>query len=83
MATPGRIVLNRKGMRQLLRSPEVLADLERRAERIAARAGDGMEPSAMVGKNRARASVITATHSARRAEATSRALTRAIDAGRG
>jgi len=41
-----------------------------------------MEPSAMVGKNRARASVITATHSARRAEATRRALTRAIDAGR-
>ncbi|MFA5712299.1 hypothetical protein [Mycolicibacterium sp.] len=83
MATPGRIVLNRKGMRQLLRSPEVLADLERRAERIAARAGDGMEPSAMVGKNRARASVITATSEARKAEATRRALTRAIDAGRG
>lgn len=83
MARRGRIVLNRKGMRALLRSPEVLADLKRRAEAIAARAGDGMEPSAMVGKNRARASVITATHSARRAEATSRALTRAIDAGRG
>jgi hypothetical protein len=82
MATPVRIVLNHKGMRQLLRSPEVLADLKRRAEAIAARAGDGMEASSMVGKNRARASVITATHSARRAEATLRALTRAIDAGR-
>ena len=82
MATPGRIVLNRKGMRQLLRSPEVLADLKRRAEAIAAAAGSGMEVSAMVGRNRARASVITATHSARRAEATSRALTRAIDVGR-
>lgn len=78
-----RIVMNHKGARDLLRSKEVLADLERRAEAIAAAAGDGMEPSAMVGKNRARASVITATHSARRAEATSRALTRAIDAGRG
>lgn len=78
-----RIVMNRKGARDLLRSKEVLADLERRAEAIAAAAGSGMEVSAMVGKNRARASVITATHSARRAEATSRALTRAIDAGRG
>lgn len=78
-----RIVLNRKGVKALLRSPEVLADLKQRAERIAAAAGSGMEVSAMVGQNRARASVITATRSARRAEATSRALTRAIDAGRG
>jgi len=82
MASRVRIVLNRRGMRELLRSPEVLADLKRRAEQIAAAAGDGMEPSAMVGKNRARASVITATPSARRAEAVTRALTRAIDAGR-
>lgn len=78
----GRIVLNRKGVRQLLRSPEVLADLDRRAKQIAAAAGSGMEPSAMVGKGRARASVITATSGAREAEATRRALTRAIDAGR-
>ena len=82
MAIPGRIVLKHKGMRQLLRSPEVLADLKRRAESIAAAAGSGMEVSAMVGRNRARSSVITATSEARNAEATSRALTRAIDAGR-
>lgn len=82
MAIPGRIVLKRKGMRELLRSPEVLADLKRRAEAIAAAAGSGMEVSAMVGRNRARSSVITATSEARNAEATSRALTRAIDAGR-
>src|SRR5690606_22022340 len=80
MAIPGRIVLKRKGMRELLRSPEVLADLKRRAESIAAAAGSGMEVSAMVGRNRARSSVITATSEARNAEATSRALTRAIDA---
>lgn len=78
----GRIVLNRRGVRQLLRSPEVLADLKHRAEQIAAAAGPGMEASAMVGKGRARASVITATSEARKAEATRRALTRAIDAGR-
>jgi len=82
MATPGRIVLNRKGMRKLLRSPEVLADLERRAEQIAAAAGPGMQASSMVGKNRARASVITATPAAWRAEAAGRALTRSLDAGR-
>lgn len=82
MAIPGRIVLHRKGMRELLRSPEVLADLERRAKKIADVAGDGMEPSAMVGRNRARASVITGTKAAREAEATRRSLTRSIDAGR-
>ena len=77
-----RIVLNRRGVRELLRSPEVLRDMRRRAEAIAQRAGDGMEASAMVGAGRARASVITATARAREAEATNRALTRALDAGR-
>lgn len=77
-----RIVMNRKGARDLLRSKEVLADLERRAIQIADAAGEGMEPSAMVGKNRARASVITATQEAREAEAIHRKLTRSIDAGR-
>lgn len=77
-----RIVLNRKGIRKLLRSSEVLRDMRRRAEAIAQRAGDGMVASAMVGTGRARASVITATAKAREAEAKHRALTRAIDAGR-
>lgn len=77
-----RIVLNSKGVRQLLRSPEVLADLQRRAEQIAAAAGSGMEASSMVGPGRARASVITATSAAREAEASGRALTRSVDAGR-
>lgn len=77
-----RVVLNSRGMRAILRSEGVLADLDRRAKQIAAAAGPGMEPSSMVGKNRARASVITATKEAREAEATGRALSRAIDAGR-
>lgn len=78
-----RIVrLNRKGVRALLRSAEVLADLERRANAIAATAGDGMEVDSAVGAARARASVRTATREAMQAEAQSRALTRAIDAGR-
>jgi len=77
-----RIVLNSRGVRQLLRSAEVEADLRRRAEQIATAAGPGMEASSMTGRNRARASVITTTPAARRAEATGRALTRSLDAGR-
>lgn len=77
-----RVVLNRDGPRQLRRLPAVQADLKRRADRIAAAAGAGMEASVVEGTNRARASVITDSTGARRAEATGRALTRAIDAGR-
>jgi hypothetical protein len=53
------------------------------AQRIAAAAGPGMEASVEVGRTRARASVITATYEARRAQATRLALIRALDAGRG
>lgn len=78
-----KIVLNHQGMRAMLRSAGVQAELKRRADRVAARAGAGMLADSSVGKNRARASVTTATFEAQRAEATSRALTRAVDAARG
>lgn len=77
-----RIVMNHAGVRELLRSAEVQADLKRRAEAIAAAAGPGMEVRTSVGPNRARAVVITGDGDAIRAEATDKALTRAIDAGR-
>lgn len=77
-----RIVLNRKGIRDLLRSPEVQADLRRRAESIASSAGPGHEVDSEVGPHRARASVRTDTIDAMVAEATHRSLTRAVDAAR-
>ena len=77
-----RIVLNRKAIRDLLRSDAVLRDLERRARQIASAAGPGHEVDAEVGRNRARASVRTDSVAAIRAEATTRNLTRAFDAGR-
>lgn len=82
MPTFVRIHIDTQAVRDLLRSPEVLADLEQRAERIAAAAGPGMEVDADVGTNRARAVVITATPEAMLAEADTRALTRSVDAGR-
>lgn len=77
-----RIVLNRRGVRELLRSPEILRDLERRANNIARAAGPGHEVDSAIGRNRARAAVFTDTFEAAHNEATSRSLTRAIDAGR-
>lgn len=77
-----RVVMNRRGVAELLKSAEVQADLERRSEAIAAAAGPGMEVDVRVGRTRARASVRTGDIDAMLAEANHKALTRAIDAGR-
>lgn len=77
-----RVVLNRQAVRQLLRSTDVLADLERRGRQVAAAAGPGHEVQPYIGRNRARVTVRTATDDARRAEATGRRLTAAINAAR-
>lgn len=81
-----RLRLNRGEVRKMLRGEGrysgVKTDLERRAKNVAKSAGPGMEADSDVGPNRARASVRTATLEARRREANSRTLTRAVDAGR-
>jgi hypothetical protein len=79
-----RIEINDAAATELLKSSEVRADLMRRANRIAAAAGAGnydVTPSQT--PTRARVSVGTADYAARKAEATNRSLTRALDAGRG
>ena len=83
MAQSIRVEINFEGATQLMKSPEVMADLEARAQRIAAAAGSGHMVTAYAGKTRARVSVITASDTARRRESTDRNLTRAIDAARG
>jgi hypothetical protein len=83
MSKDVRIKLNSAEVAALLRSDAVGRDLEERARRIANAAGPGMEVSRRVGRKRQRVSIITATAEARRAEAERRALTQALDAGRG
>lgn len=82
MARDVRVVIDRRAIRQLLRSQEVLDDLTRRGRAVAAAAGPGHELQPYVGRNRARVTVRTATDDARRAEATDRRLTAAINAAR-
>jgi len=77
-----KIVINRAGIVELLKSEGVAADLNRRAGAVAAAAGEGHETDSAVGTRRARASVRTVTGKAVRAEAKDRNLTRAFDAGR-
>lgn len=82
MSVGVRVRMNRAGVRQLLRSPEVVADLERRARAIAEAAGDGHEIDSSVGRNRARVEVRTDTPAAKAREAKHRTLTASIDAAR-
>jgi len=78
-----RFKLNSRGVRALLRGPEMQAELKRRAERVVASAGPEFEIGASVGKNRARVAVLARTRKAREAEAKFRRLTRGVDAARG
>ena len=78
MAGPMILRLNSAGMREMLKSAGVLADVTARAQRVAQAAGPGMQASSITGKTRARASVITATTEARYNEASGKALTRAF-----
>ena len=91
MASSPRVRINAAGARAVLESPAVLADVEARAERIAAAAcgmcspdddDDPFAASAMHGLNRARASVITATRHGRAAQNRRNVLIKAIGAGR-
>ena len=77
-----RLELNSEGIQALLKSPEVRADIERRARAIAGAAGPGHRVALDHTGKRARAAVITDTLEARLGEARHRNLTRAIDAGR-
>lgn len=59
-----KIVLNKSGVRQFLRE-DMAPIVEAHAQEIANRCGSGYEVSTHVGKNRANASVVATTFSAR------------------
>jgi len=69
-----KIKVNKSGMDRILKSPEMQRLLLDRTAKIARAAG--------LGRTRARGTVFTKDELAKRAEATDRALSRAIDAGR-
>jgi hypothetical protein len=79
------VTVNRSGVKALLRSAEVQADLERRAAAIAAAAADAgggrFDHESGAGPARARAAVWTADRVAAQREATDRALLKAVPAG--
>lgn len=77
---------NYRAFDAIRRSPEVVADLERRARAIRAAAGGDdadFEVETFIGRSRARVTIRTANRAGMLAEARDRALTRAMEAGRG
>jgi hypothetical protein len=78
-----KLVFKTAGFRQILRSGAARADVTRRANAMAAAAGEGFGVEVSTGANRVRATVATESWEAAKAEATDKVLTRAIGAGRG
>ncbi len=77
-----KVVLNDRGVRDLLTSDGVKRDLLRRGERIATAAGPDHEAEVTVGRKRARVGIRTTTPAAMEAEASRGSLSSALDAGR-
>lgn len=73
-----RIELNAEGVRELLRSSEMMAVCREHAERIAERAGTGYEVTTYTGENRVNASVHAATEEAYRDNLKNNTLLKAV-----
>ena len=73
--------LSRKVVREMLKDPALERHLLSEAEKIADRAGEGHKASSMIGRNRARASVITDSFSAMYREAKYGTLSKAAGLG--
>ena len=77
-----RIQLDSAGIQKFLKSDELRADVERRTSNIAAAAGEGFKHKTWPGRDRWRGRVETANQLGAVRESESRALTRAMNAGR-
>lgn len=77
-----KLKLNNAGFRALRLEPGVKQDLWNRGKRIAEAAGDGFEAHESPSKNRARVTVGTRSHKARRKQAKENVLQRALTSGR-
>lgn len=74
--------LDEKGVRQLLKSQEMLNICTQHANEIQQKAGEGYEVSTYVGRNRVNASVITATYEAMRDNLENNTLLKARGGGK-
>jgi hypothetical protein len=76
-----RIDFNIDAFREIRCSPGVEADIRSRTTAVADACGRGYEATVIIGKSRARGSVITATPRAMRDNSTNNTLVRSLGAG--
>lgn len=72
------IKLNSDGVRELLRSAEMLAECERLANEMGAQLGEGYEVSTYVGTNRVNASVTASSKAAKQDNLDNNSLLKAV-----
>lgn len=70
--------LNRNGVRELLRSPEMMAVCQDYANRALGSLGDGYEVSTMTGRNRVNAEVRAETFAARKGNLENNTILKAL-----
>ena len=73
-----KFVLNKSGVRELLRSEEMMGLCQEYAQGIQERAGDGYESDTYVGKNRVNAMVFASTSKAKRDNLENNTLLKAV-----
>lgn len=73
-----RVELNRAGVRELLRSEEMMAECKKYADAALGRLGDGYEVTTRVGRNRVNAEVAAVTFDARRENSENNSILRAL-----
>lgn len=78
MAKKSGLVLNRKGVRELLRSPEMMQICKDYAYRAQSRLGSGYEVTYQTGKNRVNASVAAVTPAAKRENSRNKTILKAV-----
>lgn len=76
-----RIELNHEGMRELLRSPAMLAVCEEYANRARSRLGEGYSVNSRIGTGRANAEVMAETFKARRDNLKNNSILKALRGG--
>lgn len=72
------IELNPAGIRELLRSPEMMTICKERADDAAGRLGSGYEVTTHTGKNRVNASVAAATYATRKENSENNTILKAL-----
>lgn len=76
--TKVRVELNRAGVRELLRSPEMKAVVTKYADAVLKRCGSGYERDAYTGKNRVNSMVRAKSKKAKRENAENNTLLKAL-----